>query len=65
MLNHPDKEIQYIFTSLESQRDNLMIENANLSKKVAELQDALVAAAQYQQPEPVPTPVPENAPEAA
>lgn len=30
MLNHPDPQIQYIFTTLENQRDNLMVENGNL-----------------------------------
>jgi hypothetical protein len=37
MLNHPDPQVQYIFASLESQRDNLLIENGNLAAEIARL----------------------------
>jgi cell division protein FtsB len=43
MLNHPDVQLQYILTTLENQRDNLMIENGNLSARNKEL-EARVAA---------------------
>jgi hypothetical protein len=43
MLNHPDVQLQYILTTLENQRDNLMIENGKLSARNKEL-EAIVAA---------------------
>lgn len=41
MLNHPDVQVQYVFTTLENQRDNLMIENGNLSARIQELEAQL------------------------
>lgn len=38
MLNHPDTAVQYILTTLENQRDNLIIENGNLTARVKELE---------------------------
>ncbi len=41
MLNHPDPQVQYIFATLESQRDNLLIENGNLAAEVVALRKQL------------------------
>lgn len=38
MLNHPDTAVQYILTTLENQRDNLMLENGNLTARIKELE---------------------------
>jgi len=41
MLNHPDTAVQYILTTLENQRDNLMLENGNLSARVKDLESQI------------------------
>lgn len=38
MLSHPDPQVQYIFATLESQRDNLMVENGNLAAQIKKLE---------------------------
>lgn len=50
MLNHPDQQVQYIFTTLEAQRDSLMVENGNLAAEVKRLTDMLSAAVPVEPP---------------
>ena len=56
MLSHPDPQVQYIISTLESQRDNLMIENGALAARLKEMEAAVG------QPEPPKDVVPDELP---
>jgi regulator of replication initiation timing len=49
MLNHPDIQVQYIFASLEAQRDNLLVENGNMAAELAKLRQQLESPIQEAQ----------------
>lgn len=47
-LQHSDPEINHLISALENQRDSAMVANAALCKEVAQLREALNAAAEGQ-----------------